>query len=114
MTEAGQVGTLGGKCRKHALPEGTTVSQLQSFVILEGCGEARDSYLYIKCYSLEKKKRKKKKTQCASHKVHWPFNPQICNLRLGFYFNVIIYFSLFICRENYTEAWIFEVSWELR
>ena len=47
---------------------GTTVSQLQSFVILVGWGEARNSYFYVKCYLLtttithhvSKKKKKEK------------------------------------------------------
>lgn len=43
---------LWGQCRKHASPEGTTTSWIQSFVISKGWGEARNSYFYIKCYLL--------------------------------------------------------------
>lgn len=107
---------------------GTTVSQLQSFVILVGWGEARNSYFYVKCYLLTTtmhtpcEKKKKLKTLSTSHEVHLPVcEPQVCNLLLGFYFNDIICLLIYLQRgmyknrgSEYSNQVVLPISCDLR
>lgn len=58
-------------------------------------------------------KGKKKKVRSASHKVHSPCKPWVCNLHFRFHSNDMIFY-LFIFREDYTGAWVFEVGWKSR
>lgn len=103
MTEAGQVGTLGGM-QKACIARRDNWISTPVICYLGGMWRSQKFIFVHKMLFSGKKEKRKKKTQCASHKVHWPFKPQICNLLLGFYFNVIIYFYLFICIENYCRS----------